>query len=1588
MKKFFFIYFFLSTISIFGQRIYIGNIDTTNFPFIKAKVFVVDKENNIVDNLKKEDFEIRESGVIREIINLTCPQEKETQPISAVLCIDVSGSMALQDKIEIVKDAAQLWVDMLDPYKSECAITSFDNDFYLNQDFTSNKEKLKFAIQSLQPIGGTNYEAAFLGLGSGLGSIGIASKGKYRRIIIFLTDGQPNFEPNVQKIISLAKQNNIVIFTIVVDTPTSQSLYEISRQTGGKVFENITIGKEIYESFLQLQTITHRNVLCDIVWKTDQLCKSNSQQLEVSYLPFNITQKTTYELPWEGTAYLMTNPSFIRFKPKLIGIPLDTHLTVTAINREFEITDVTSTNPDFQVFPKQFFLEKGQSINVNIRYTPKDSFYTYTILTFHNDFCPLSYYLIYGSKSPPTLKRLEVVHPNGGEVFGIGCDTVIKWKNIAPVDTVVIEYSSNKGQDWKLLTDTAYGLEWKWQNIPPPPSDNCLIRITLKEDRDTLIEPFSIDWNLQYDGEAFDWHPNYEYLAFSNFKNIKVIDRDLKKVRVLIGHEEKINCIKFSRDGKFLATSGDDSKIIIWNTQKFSKSLEIISYPDKLANNGVTALDISPDSKYIVTGSNIGNAIVWDLSSGKLVTNLPTPKSSIHNVEFSPDGKYLAISFRNGQVLVYDPKSWSILVNLSLWKDVGILYNPIKFSNKSDFLLLTTNENLYVISTKNWKVQNAIPLNGNVASALAINSQDNIVGLGTLNSSVVFIDLEKSSYIYSITCGLIVNNIKFTEDDTLLTISSNKSISFYSTKDIQSVPPKRILDLEKMNGPIKELIFLPNGNLVSYETIKYYTSYQTKVWENKTWKNLEAYPNLTKISNTGNTYYSYSYGKFVYFNYLKNSLDTLPVYSTPVYFSNISPDENYAIIISSQYYNMVYSVILHIYNLDNSKLDTIHFQSNSNNFFVVFLDNSSIAYVSSGSSVWELDLNTKSFNKIIELTNYSVSYATLSKDNENLAIAFEKRNGYESILLVYSLKEKQVTFNKKFSNSIISYMEFSPDNSFLAIIFSNSKNLQILETSGFQVAVDIVEKQGFNISSARFSPNGKYFFEGTYSGYLLVRNTSNWELEKILPAHARKITAIDVSPDNNYLATGSEDNDVIIWNLTGNLESIQTDLSDSTFSIVPPILSSQDVDMGYVLLGASKDSLVQNFILNNGKFAVKIDTIFIRGIDSKKFKIISNTKNIKIQPGQGYNVEFSFEPSNVGYFEAEIVIDFGDDTLNQTIKGFGVAPVLGFQTKNLDFGKVTIGEKFAIYDTLLVTNISDEPVTIEAITFGGPDFEQFKLIDGGGSFTLLPSEGRKFSVEFAPIYLGRTNGSLLFHYQGFGSPGKIFLYGEGVGGRFKIPDDSGYAGDKKEIQLVMEKISPKGLIHEAKQYTAKVKYQKTILSPPNGTSYEVVGDTLFVSVEGTIDSLDQIVFSLPVVFALGNVKETTVELSEFTLFDQMGYPLTYDFETIPGTFKLLGICEEGGTRLVNPNSNKEIEKFVFNPDTREFELLVNFYEIGKNKLEIYNILGQVKLVIFDEYISLPLKKQFFFDAKLLPKGIFFLVFKSPTETKTIPFVVN
>lgn len=100
--------------------------------------------------------------------------------------------------------------------------------------------------------------------------------------------------------------------------------------------------------------------------------------------------------------------------------------------------------------------------------------------------------------------------------------------------------------------------------------------------------------------------------------------------------------LAFSPDGTILASSGDDANVYVWEaaTGKHGKTIVELSLMSP-------SVDFSADGKRLIVGNNDGAIHVFEMPSGSLLRSYSVQKFPAANVRVSPDGQKAAAFYTN-----------------------------------------------------------------------------------------------------------------------------------------------------------------------------------------------------------------------------------------------------------------------------------------------------------------------------------------------------------------------------------------------------------------------------------------------------------------------------------------------------------------------------------------------------------------------------------------------------------------------------------------------------------------------------------------------------------------------------------------------------------------------------------------------------------------------------------------------------------------------------------------------------------------------------------------------------------------------------
>ncbi|HEY1760179.1 MAG TPA: VWA domain-containing protein [Bryobacteraceae bacterium] len=179
---------------------------------VDVYVSVGDKDGKPITGVPKSAFKILENGVEQPIKVFS----NEDVPVSMGIVIDNSGSM--RDKKANVNAASMGLVKASNP-SDEVFIIGFNDNAYMDQEFTSDTKLLEAALDKTETRGGTAMrDAIHLALDYMKGQCAACTvKGAKRdkKVILVITDGNDNTsDETLEQLVREARQSGVLIYSI------------------------------------------------------------------------------------------------------------------------------------------------------------------------------------------------------------------------------------------------------------------------------------------------------------------------------------------------------------------------------------------------------------------------------------------------------------------------------------------------------------------------------------------------------------------------------------------------------------------------------------------------------------------------------------------------------------------------------------------------------------------------------------------------------------------------------------------------------------------------------------------------------------------------------------------------------------------------------------------------------------------------------------------------------------------------------------------------------------------------------------------------------------------------------------------------------------------------------------------------------------------------------------------------------------------------------------------------------------------------------------------------------------------------------
>lgn len=219
------------------------------------------------------------------------------------------------------------------------------------------------------------------------------------------------------------------------------------------------------------------------------------------------------------------------------------------------------------------------------------------------------------------------------------------------------------------------------------------------------INTFDIkkDYNISTEYEPFHQFSKSFALAKNGFmamsinnsnKTLILFHKDyvMKKIGVLSNHQQVIEAIAYSKNGRFMATGGTDGRVFIYDT----KYLKVLTSLEKQADS-ISSIAFSGDNKKIIANYFNRTSIIFDFDRNKEIVRFNTT-SVVEDTKFYDDDSKLILCTRSGDIIIHDIDT---NLDISSYKHCEHWPTSITITPYNDFAIVGTRESvMYFIRLK------------------------------------------------------------------------------------------------------------------------------------------------------------------------------------------------------------------------------------------------------------------------------------------------------------------------------------------------------------------------------------------------------------------------------------------------------------------------------------------------------------------------------------------------------------------------------------------------------------------------------------------------------------------------------------------------------------------------------------------------------------------------------------------------------------------------------------------------------------------------------------------------------------------------
>lgn len=469
-------------------------------------------------------------------------------------------------------------------------------------------------------------------------------------------------------------------------------------------------------------------------------------------------------------------------------------------------------------------------------------------------------------------------------------------------------------------------------------------------------------------------------------------------------------------------------------------------------------------------------------------------------------------------------------------------------------------------------------------------------------------------------------------------------------------------------------------------------------------------------------------------------------------------------------------------------------------------------------------------------------------------------------------------------------------------------------------------------------------------------------------------TKIDIAPETsktinlifNPATPGLKSADIIIKSNADSepIKTISVSARKDSVALIPEFTV---IDLGYLCPNEPKDTTL---IINN------TGTLKTDGKAELTGLITADNSLFTINPDKSHSLNIHYIGQDTeGPINEKITVYDSECGRSREVRIVGTVEVPSIKSSELNIDCVVNQTKNG---QISITNTSNRIITINSNSISGMT-APFTI--DGTTFPIIinPSANANIGILYSPVDNNPTTQIITIHAEECNIFTTTILNGiaSTASATLQVNNFEAKAGEIIEVPILLnnqENLSKANI----SQMQVDLIFNPTLLSPLEYPVQPIDEYRAKITLDKlpTSRQIGEALLIIKFQAGLGNAKGCDLTLDKGVTIGG-----TAKINLISGRFTLLGVCEEGGTRLVNPNAEVKLQRVAPIPSSDKIAIDFSIIEKGQTEIVLINTLGEVVKSIPINTNSIGNKSEII-SLDTVAQGQYLLMLRTPTQHLT------